>query len=43
MTSTSVTPIEGDARVAEIARMLSGDATSSESLEHARSMLEKFA
>lgn len=43
MTSTSVTPIEGEARVAEIARMLSGDASSSESLEHARSMLEKFA
>lgn len=43
MTSTSVTPIEGEARVAEIARMLSGDASSNESLEHARSMLEKFA
>jgi len=43
MTSTSVNPIEGEARVCEIARMLSGDATSAESLEHARSMLEKFA
>lgn len=43
MTSTSVNAIEGEARVCEIARMLSGDATSAESLEHARSMLEKFA
>lgn len=43
MTSTSVKAIEGEARVCEIARMLSGDATSAESLEHARSMLEKFA
>lgn len=43
MTSTSVTPIEGEDRVCEIARMLSGDTTSAESLDHARSMLEKFA
>ncbi|MGN0730731.1 MAG: DNA repair protein RecN [Treponema sp.] len=43
MTSTSVTPIEGDARVAEIARMLSGDAASAESLGHAKAMLEKFS
>ena len=43
MTSTSVTPIEGEARVAEIARMLSGDAASAESLGHAKAMLEKFS
>ena len=43
MTSTSVSPIEGEQRVAEIARMLSGDASSAESLEHAKAMLEKFA
>lgn len=43
MTSTSVTPIEGDVRVAEIARMLSGDAVSAESLGHAKAMLEKFS
>ena len=43
VTSTSVTPISGQERVAEIARMLSGDATSAESLDHARSMLEKFS
>lgn len=43
MTSTSVTPVEGEFRVAEIARMLSGDAASAESLEHARALLEKFS
>ena len=42
-TSTSVALIEGDARVEEIARMLSGDAASQESLEHAKAMLSKFA
>ena len=41
-TFTSVHEITGEERVAEIARMLSGDAASSESLEHARSMLSKF-
>lgn len=40
-TSTDVFPIEGEQRVAEIARMLSGDAADSQSLEHARSMLVK--
>ena len=42
-TSTFVVPLDNESRVAEIARMLSGDATSSESLEHARVMLEKFS
>lgn len=41
-TQTHVRPISGEERVSEIARMLSGDAASSESLEHARSMLIKF-
>lgn len=41
-TSSNVHPIEGEERVAEIARMLSGDASSSESLDHARVMLQKF-
>lgn len=43
MTSTSVVPISGKDRVSEIARMLSGDVTSAESLEHAKSMLEKYS
>ena len=42
MTSTHVHEIVGEERVSEIARMLSGDADSSQSLEHARSMLAKF-
>ena len=41
-TSTNVFPISGQARVKEIARMLSGDASSLESLEHAAAMLHKF-
>jgi len=41
-TSTQVFPVTAQARVQEIARMLSGDPTSSESLEHAASMLQKF-
>ncbi len=41
-TSTDVFPIAGENRVREIARMLSGDANSQESLEHAASMLHKF-
>ena len=43
MTQTRVFPIEGEERVQEIARMLSGDAVSSASLDHARSMLGKFS
>ena len=42
-TQTRVFPIDGETRVAEIARMLSGDPTSSESLGHARSMLQRFS
>ena len=42
ITSSNVHPLEGEERVSEIARMLSGDAQTEESLEHARSMLNKF-
>lgn len=42
-THTQVRPVEGEERVAEIARMLSGDAASSESLEHSRSLLSKYS
>ena len=41
-TQTHVREISGEERVSEIARMLSGDTASAESLEHARSMLAKF-
>src|SRR5574344_1530574 len=41
-TSTQVFPVSVKARIQEIARMLSGDPTSEESLEHAASMLQKF-
>lgn len=41
-TQTRVFPIAADERVREIARMLSGDSDSAESLEHARSMLQRF-
>lgn len=40
-TLTRVTPVLGEDRVKEIARMLSGDSTGDAGLEHARSMLEK--
>ena len=43
MTNTQVTPVEGEQRVAEIARMLSGDTASPQSLEHAKAMLSKFS
>ena len=43
ITSSNVYPVEGEARVAEIARMLSGDADTSQSLEHARSLLAKYS
>ena len=39
-TSTHVHQISGDERVTEIARMLSGDAVSEASLQHARSLLQ---
>ena len=41
-TSSHVREVCGEERAAEIARMLSGDSDSEQSLEHARSMLEKF-
>ena len=40
--STQVYPISGEKRVEEIARMLSGDAVSAVSLEHARSLLKTY-
>ena len=43
ITSSNVYPVEGEARVAEIARMLSGDSDTSQSLEHARSLLAKYS
>jgi len=43
ITSSNVYNIEGEQRVAEIARMLSGDSDNQQSLEHARSMLAKFS
>ncbi len=42
-THTQVYPVDGESRVSEIARMLSGDSASSESLEHARSLLAKYS
>ena len=42
ITSTEVFPVSGSERVQEIARMLSGDPSSQQSLEHAASMLQKF-
>jgi DNA repair protein RecN (Recombination protein N) len=39
---TTIEPIDGEARVAEVARMLSGD-TSDVSLAHAREMLAEVA
>lgn len=41
-TQTQVFPITEKERVKEIARMLSGDSNSEESLEHAASMLKRF-
>ena len=43
ITSSNVYKIEGQERVKEIARMLSGDADSQESLEHARTLLSKYS
>ncbi len=42
ITSSNVHYVQGEERVAEIARMLSGDSDTSQSLEHARSMLNKY-
>lgn len=43
ITSSNVYHVTGENRVAEIARMLSGDSKSEQSLEHARSMLAKYS
>lgn len=42
ITETSVTKIDGEARVKEIARMLAGDTVNEASLEHARSLLQNY-
>lgn len=42
-TASSVHPVVGDERIREIARMLSGDDQTAQSLEHAKAMLEKFS
>ena len=42
-TESNLHEVSGEERVKEIARMLSGDSNDEQSLEHARSMLEKFA
>ena len=42
-TSSTLFQVTGEERVKEIARMLSGDSTSAQSLDHARSMLKEFA
>ena len=41
--ASHVRPVAGAERVSEIARMLSGDADSTQSLEHARALLEKHS
>ena len=41
MTTTTVYELSPEERVTEIARMLSGDAFSEASLEHARLLLQK--
>ncbi len=41
-TASNIFAITGNERVKEIARMLSGDSVSSQSLEHAAAMLQKF-
>lgn len=43
LTSSNVFLVEGESRVAEIARMLSGDSDTEQSLQHARSLLEKYS
>lgn len=43
ITESNVYPVKGEARVAEIARMLSGDSDTEQSLEHAKSMLTKYS
>lgn len=41
-TASNIFEVSGEERVKEIARMLSGDSDSSQSLEHAAAMLQKF-
>ena len=41
--SSNVFMIEGEDRVKEIARMLSGDADTEQSLQHARTLLSKYS
>ena len=43
ITSSNVHEVCGNERIQEIARMLSGDSDTEQSLIHARSMLEKFS
>ena len=43
ITSSNVHIVQGEERVAEIARMLSGDADTEQSLGHARAMLQKYS
>ena len=42
-TSSVARNIDGEERVEEIARMLSGDANTQQSLDHARAMLLKYS
>jgi DNA repair protein RecN (Recombination protein N) len=43
ITSSNVYTVKGEQRVMEIARMLSGDSSTEQSLEHARAMLSKYS
>ncbi|MBC6713426.1 DNA repair protein RecN [Treponema sp. Marseille-Q3903] len=43
LTSSNVYFVKGNDRVKEIARMLSGDADTAQSMEHAKSLLEKYS
>lgn len=43
ITSSNVFILSGEKRVIEIARMLSGDSKNEQSLEHARTMLQKYS
>lgn len=43
ITSSNVFVVKGEERVSEIARMLSGDSDTQQSLEHARSLLAKYS
>ncbi len=43
LTSSNVYEVRGEKRVQEIARMLSGDSESEESIDHARTMLKKYS